>query len=355
MANNWAANGAGAGLSGAEAGELARQIGGLTESGLPLAAGLAAVSEELPQGRLRRSMNDLACALESGVPLDQAIDDQDNRIPAHVRKLVVVALRSGRLGEVLARFSGYAGLGVDLKRRLVLAMAYPLLLLTFALGLLMFILGYVAGQFEVIFKDFGIPLPSFTIFIIHLSHLVNAIAIPLGVAVLAIVLVAVLARLGLGSATRRSLARQVPLFGSIWASVRLSEFCHLLALLLEGNLPLPEAIRLTGEGIEDSGMNRACGALARDVEAGRSFAAAMSRLARFPRGLSRLLGWAENQMALPELLHLAGALFETQARSRATVAGTIVSVMCVILVLTMLMVIPALFLPLITLISRLSG
>jgi len=355
MADNWAVNGVGGGLSGTEAGELVRQIGSLTESGLPLAAGLAAVSEEMPPGRLRRSMSDLAGALEAGMPLDQALGDQEKRIPAHVRKLVVVALRSGRLGDVLARFSGYAGLGVDLKRRLVLAMAYPLLLLAITLGLFFFIIGFVANQFEVIFKDFGVPLPVFTIFILKLSHVVNAVALPIGIAGLAVVLAVVLARLCFGPATRRSLARQVPLFGPIWASVRLSEFCHLLALLLEGHLPLPEAIRLTGEGIEDSGINRSCDFLARDVEAGRSFAVAMSRLSRFPRGLSRLLGWAENQMALPELLHLAGSLFETQARSRATLAGTIVSVACVTLVLALIMVIPGLFLPLITLISRLSG
>jgi general secretion pathway protein F len=355
MAETWGPNGAERRLSGSDAGELVGQIAALTGSGLPLAAGLAAVSQELPHGRLRRSMRDLACALEAGLPLDQAIGEQQTRVPAHVRHLVAVAIRSGRLGDVLTRYSGYAGLGIDLKRRLVLATAYPLVLLAAAIGLFFFAIGFMVAQFESIFKDFGIPLPGLTIFVVRFSNVVRPLSMPILIAVSSVILAVVLARLCLPPATCRNLARQVPLFGPIWAAVRFSEFCHLLALMLEGQLPLPEAIRLTGEGIEDSGMNRSCAALAREVEAGRSFAGAMSRLNRFPRGLSRLLGWAENQMALPELLHLAGALFETQARSRATFAGAVVSVACVILVFSLILIIPALFLPLITLISRLSG
>jgi general secretion pathway protein F len=355
MGDLWVADGNGRGLSTPDAGELVRQIAGLTESGLPLAAGLSAVSKELPRGRLRRSMSELADALEAGLPLPQAIGGLDKRVPAHVRKLVAVAVRSGRPGELLTQFTSYSELGVDLKRRLVLAVIYPVLLLAMASLLFFFVTGFLVSQFEMIFKDFAIPLPMLTIMMIRLSHLVKTLAVPIGIVVLALILVLVLAQLFLAPTTRRSLAVQVPLFGPIWGAVRLSEFCHLLGLLLEGQVPLPEAIRLTGEGIEDSGMERSCALLAREVESGRSFAGAMSKMRRFPRGLSRLLEWAENQMALPELLHLAGALFETQARSRATFAGAVVSVICVILVLSLILVIPGLFLPLITLISRLSG
>jgi type II secretory pathway component PulF len=355
MGNSRGSNGRGSGLTGAETGELSRQIADLTRAGLPLAAGLAALSEELPRGRLRRSMSDLARALEAGAPLDQAIGDQKERIPSHLQGLVVAGIRSGRIADVLARFSSFAGLGVELKRRLVLSLAYPLLTLAITLGLFFFVSTFVVQQFEQIFKDFSIPLPALTIFIILSARVVNRACGPFGVVILSLVVAWLAARLVLKPAVRRGLSTQLPLFGPISAATRLSEFCHLLALLLEGQLPLPEALRLTGEGLQDSDMDRSCGIMAREVESGRSFAQAMSKLQRFPPGLPRLLGWAENRMSLSELLHLAGVLFETQARSRATLAATTVTVVCVIMVLALIMVIPGLFLPLITLISALSG
>ena len=68
-------------LSGAEAAELSRQIAGLASAGLPLASGLVALGEELPRGRLRRSMNELARTLESGVTLDQALKTRATGFP----------------------------------------------------------------------------------------------------------------------------------------------------------------------------------------------------------------------------------------------------------------------------------
>ena len=52
---------------------------------------------------------------------------------------------------------------------------------------------------------------------------------------------------------------------------------------------------------------------------------------------------------------MAGTMFEALARSNSTFTGTVVTVLCVLMVLGMVMIIPALFLPLITLISKLSG
>jgi type II secretory pathway component PulF len=348
-------NGVQGGLSRVEAGELSRQIAGLTRAGMPLAAGLAALSEELPRGRLRQSMTELVGSLEQGVPLEQAIGAQSDRIPPHMRGLIVAGIRTGQLGDVLVRFSEYTGLGADLKRRLIVSIVYPLLLLTFALALFIFVTTYVEGQFELIFKDFGIPLPELTIFFLLIGRVVGRIAVPVGVAILCLIGTWFLARVFLKRSTRRSLATRVPLFGWIWAPARLAEFCRLLALLLESRLPLPEALRLTGKGIEDSGIERSCEVMAHEVESGRSIAQAMTKRRSFPPGLPRLLGWAESQMTLPEVLNLAGVLFETQARSQTTLVGTIVTVMCVVLVLSLVLVIPAMFLPLFTLISRLSG
>ena len=130
------ASDAGGGLSGAEALELSAQLAGLARAGLPLAPSLAALAEELPRGRLRRSMRDLARGLEAGQPLGEAVEGQEGRIPPHLRGLVAAGVRSGRLGEVLGEFSQYATIGVELRRRLWLNLAYPVLsLLVTLLGL----------------------------------------------------------------------------------------------------------------------------------------------------------------------------------------------------------------------------
>jgi general secretion pathway protein F len=355
MSESWGSNGAGGRLSGAEAAELSRQLAGLTRASLPLAPGLHALGAELPRGPLRHSMEELARGLEAGVGLEAAIEAQQGRIPGHLRGLVIAGIRSGQLGDVLGRFSRYAAIGTELKRRLWLSLAYPMLTFSLTLVLFLFLSSVVVPQFEAIFRDFSIPLPYMTQFIVAMARVTNRIWAPVITGLGALLVLGLVARFLLGAATRRSLAASLPLLGAVSRTTTLAEFCHLLALLLESRLPLPEALRLTGEGVHDAVVDRACRQMADQVAAGRPLAAAMDGRPRFPAGLARLLRWAETQMTLPEVLHMAGTMYEARAASQATFVGAVLSVFCIVLVLCMILIIPALFLPLITLISRLAG
>jgi type II secretory pathway component PulF len=119
---------------------------------------------------------------------------------------------------------------------------------------------------------------------------------------------------------------------------------------------LPEALRLTGVGVADSSVDRACRSMARDIEQGFSLSETMARQSIFPRGLNRVMTWAEGHQSLPETLHMLGEMFEARARGQAGFAGTVLGVLTVIAILfgVAIMVI-GLFLPLILLIQRLSG
>ena len=97
--------------------------------------------------------------------------------------------------------------------------------------------------------------------------------------------------------------------------------------------------------------------MASDVEHGQTLAEAMA--AHVPacrpvcHGCSR---GSADQGAVAEILHMAGEMFEARARGQATFAGTVMAVLAVILVLWgIFTVVVGLMLPMITLISRLSG
>jgi type II secretory pathway component PulF len=355
MPDSQVTTGDGRPLSGFEAVDLSSHIAGLTGAGLPLAQGLVALGEELPRGRLRQSMNELARTLESGVPLDQAVKHHYDRIPPNLRGLVVAGVRSGGLGDLLGRFATYAGIRAELKRRLWVSLAYPALTASLAIALYVVVSLFFVRQFESIYKDFQMPIPRLTEFVIATAHLVQTIWLPVVVVGGAVLCTWVSARVLLSSSKRRSLANRLPLLGPVWRSTSLAEFCHLLALLLESQLPMPEALRLTGEGVQDAEIDSSCRAMASDVEAGRPLSLALRERGLHLLGLAGLVRWAENQKSLPEVLHVAGSMFEVRARSHAAFAGTVLNFLCVLLVISIVLVIPALILPLITLISRLSG
>jgi type II secretory pathway component PulF len=343
-------------LSGEDTALLSAQIAGLTGAGLPLASGLVALGAELPRGRLRRVVDALARKLERGMSLGQAIADQGEAVPAHLRGLVVAGQRTGRMGEVLGRFAGYAQIGADVRRQLWLRLMYPAVLIVFATNLLLGILLFIVSGFEQIFDDFGLNLPVVSWFLIKTSAALRHEGLPiLGVlAVTGAVAAVVLAVRG--PAARRSMLSRLPLLGGVWKSTSLAEFYHLMGLLLESEVPLPEAVSMAGEGVMDADLRAVTRVMTSELEQGQPLAAALHGRSYFPEGLGGIVAWAQQHQSLPEALHMLGEMFEARARTQATFAGTVLTVLTVMMVVFGVgLVVLGVFLPLLQLIQKLSG
>jgi type II secretory pathway component PulF len=160
----------------------------------------------------------------------------------------------------------------------------------------------------------------------------------------------------IGPAARRSVLSSLPLFGPVWRWTSLAEFCHLLGLLVESEVPLVEAIPMAGEGVPDSKLRAVAALLARDVARGDSLARAINRPSFFPEGLPAIVSWAEDHRCLPATLHMLGEMFEARARSQANLASTVCGVLCLIVILGgILVVIFGVFAPMYQMIQKLSA
>ena len=285
------------------------------------------------------------------------MEEQKDRIPPHLRGLVLGGLRTGRLGDILGRFSGYMSIGTELKRKLWLSLAYPILSILVAITLFMFVNVVLVSQFERIFRDFGIPLPGLTIGMLLVSRFLREgwpalLIVAVGIAVLWLVL-----RVVLKPPDRRSLATKIPVIGAVWrvhvlgrvlssAGSAAREPAHSAGGPPAGRRRRPEY--RSGPGLPGHGRRGRAGPRLwpRPWRPGRNF----------PAGLARLLRWATKQNAIAEILHMAGEMFEARARGQAMFAGTVMAVLSVVIVLWgVFSVVGGLMLPMVTLISKLSG
>lgn len=382
-------------LTAEEAVRLSQHVAGAAESGLPLGPGLRALAEETDSRAYRSALRELADALERGTPLEEAVEAEAAKVPPHLRGLIKAGLRTGNLGDVLGRFAAVSGVGTDLKRTFWIGLAYPLLAI-FMAGVLFVLVDFlIVGKFERIFMDFGVPLPLLTRFLLQSSHAVRFAWPILVTACIAALILWGLLGLTLSRSRRNSLFARLPVLGPLWRLTSWAEFCHLLAILLESRLPLPEALRLTGDGVDDHDMAIACRAMARSVEDGATLSYAMTGLPTsapskgpfdhlgkpngsaeapplgdlldmgyglktirrvMPDGLPRLLKWAESHESIAEVLHMAGETFQSRSRAEASWGGAVIGFMAMIFVFWgVFIVVVGLFLPLLTLITKLSG
>lgn len=369
-------------LSPADSALLSQGIAHLTEAGLPLGPGLRALSDELrqevPRGgvsslfgpladsmfwlgdtrerqRIYRCLRRLADAIDSGTSVPEALDAQGTRVPRPLRGLLAIGARTGQMSQVLNRYAEYVTVGSDLNRQLLISLVYPFLAFMGATLVIITVCWTLINSFSHIYRDFGVPLPTITVVLIGFANLFELTARSLFELFFGVALIVLFLAM-LGPATRRSLMASIPMIGKLWRYTSLAEFCHLLALLLDSSIPLPEALAMVGDGVNDSALDRAAKQMSEQVAEGNSLAKAISSQRVFPRSLSQVLHWAEQQQSLPDALRMTGDIYAARTRTHAQFAGAMLSFLTLFIILmSVATVVFGLLLPMINLIARLSG
>jgi type II secretory pathway component PulF len=337
--------------------ELVEQLAALSRAGMPLPAGLRAAANELVSPRLRSTFHDLANRIDSGVDLEDALASGGNKFPSELRGLVLAGSKSGRLTDLLSEFVRAANLGAELRRLFWSALLYPSILLIAVLVIVRFVCGIALQSVAIILKDFGVDQPANTKFLMILSAGIVDHGTEVVLALFFIPWVIWLTIwLTSTPAKRRRILCGLPLVGPILRFCSLTEFCHRLAMLLEAELPMPTALELAGSSVGDADVAEACRQMGRAVEAGEPFSKSVRLWDAFPAGLGQLFLWSEDRRTLPEALHMAGDLYESQARSQSSFARSVLSTMLLFFIFWWVgFAVAALYLPLISLISKLSG
>ncbi|MCL4141117.1 UNVERIFIED_CONTAM: hypothetical protein GTU68_039565, partial [Idotea baltica] len=141
---------------------LTRQFATLVGAGLPLVESLKALSEQVDQTGLRAVIADVTDKVNEGSTLAKAMKDHPGVFPKLYVNMVASGESSGSLEHILARLADLLENQAELKRTVVSAMTYPILMLVLCFGVILLLLGYVVPQITTIFEGQGavLPLPT---------------------------------------------------------------------------------------------------------------------------------------------------------------------------------------------------
>jgi general secretion pathway protein F len=344
------------GLGVEELAEIAGRIAGITKMQLPLTPGLRAMSEGLPSRSLRRGLRTLCQRLERGEPLEEALQAGRGSLPGHLSGLIVVGVRSGRLGEIMDWFLHYVRRQTDLRRRCRASLLYPVILVTAGICAAVFGLLWIVPGVRRIYGDFGMELPTLTAALLETSDFLRHY----GLFVLAAVILVLggvpllLWRLGGQPLLDRTLSG-TPFIGTMFRCSALAGFCELMSMFVSARLPLPQAVRLAGEGCHDADLQGQFDAIAKCLEQGQDDTELFRRLANISPQLIHVFHSKNREANFAEALLAAVRIYENQARMQITQAGIFLEPLVIVGVLGGVGTFAiALFLPLIKLLNSLA-
>lgn len=253
-----------------------RQLAILQDAGLPILRSLKILEGQCKPGAMKNALIDVCDEIESGATLSEAMA----KAPKAFDRLYVNMIKAGEAGGaleiILKRLAEFQERSQALKRKVKGAMVYPVTVVTFAVGILVFILWKIVPSFQKIFKDFDTQLPAMTQFLINASDWVikwwfMLPAVPLGIWLF----IKLVRQFSAGRMGWDQFILKVPIFGQLVEKNIVARTTRTLGTLVASGVPILEAIYIAKETSGNAVFEQLFGKVYEAIREGESIAVPM--------------------------------------------------------------------------------
>ncbi|HEX3047765.1 MAG TPA: type II secretion system F family protein [Bacillota bacterium] len=139
-----------------------QQLSGLLTAGIPLDRALGILSKLQFGGKLNSVIIELRRLLQEGLSFTAALEKYPDDFPGLFTNMVKAGEAGGVLPEVLKRLAQYQEEEINLQRKIVGSLSYPIIVMVAFVFAIFFFVGVLIPQFKTIFEDMGADLPLIT-------------------------------------------------------------------------------------------------------------------------------------------------------------------------------------------------
>jgi type IV pilus assembly protein PilC len=335
-----------------------RQLATLVDAGLPLLRGLRVLEKQERSPTLKRILGELALAIEGGSTFSEALAQH----PKVFNKLFVNMVKAGELGGVLEvvlkRLAEFSEKAQKIKGKVKAALFYPVAVLIVAMGILTLLMVYVVPKFKEVFGGMNMTLPWFTSFVLAVSDIVKQHFLPTigAVAVCVVIFLIIINKTKTGRYFWDKIKLKLPPVGPVITKVSISRFTRTLGTLVSSGVPILQALMIVKETAGNVIIANAVTKVHESVKEGETITAPLEASGVFPPMVVSMVDVGEQTGAMPEMLLKIADNYEEEVDNAVSAMTSLLEpIMIVFLAVIVGSIVIAMFLPLIKMISDLSG
>lgn len=334
-----------------------RQFGVMLGSGLPLIQGLEILAEQQQNKAFARTLSAIRTSVEGGSTLSGACRQHASVFDTLYTNMLEAGETGGVLEAVLRRLATHLEKAVKLRAAVKSALIYPVSVVVIAMGVVILLLWKVVPIFATLFAGLDATLPLPTRVVIALSHFVASY-----IWLLAIVVAGGVFGLKKYYATppgRRvldGLLLKLPAIGVLLRKIAVARFSRTLSTLITSGVPMLESLDITARTAGNAVIEDAINLVRREVESGHDVADPMRRSGVFPHLTVQMVAVGEQTGALDSMLEKVADFYEDEVDvAVADLLAAMEPAIIVFLGTVVGGVVISMYLPLFSLISKLSG
>jgi type IV pilus assembly protein PilC len=335
-----------------------RQFSVMIDAGLPLVQCLEILAGQQENKTFQKMLNSVRASVEGGATLSVSMKQHEKVFDALYYNMVEAGETGGILDTILQRLAQYIEKNVKLKRAVKSAMIYPVAVLTIAAGVIILLLWKVVPIFTTLFNGLGADLPLPTRAVIAMSNFVGSIyGLMIGVFIVGIgVAIKFWQKTPLGRMTIDRALLKAPVVGMVLRKIAVARFTRTLGTLISSGVPILEGLDITARTSGNAVIERAISQTRKAVEAGRSLVEPLKETDVFPGMVTQMIGVGEQTGAMDAMLSKIADFYEDEVDAAVKDMLTAIEpIMIVFLGVVVGGVVISMYLPLFSLIGKLSG
>ena len=290
----------------------------LIRAGLPILKSLDLLADRLTDEKLGRYIRLVREEVRTGSVLSDAFANQQVFPPIYVTS-VLAGEKSGALVEVLDRYITYQRLTLALRKKLLVSLLYPAILICLVIALIVFLVTYVVPNFAALYNSMEAKLPAATRILIAVGTTARSYVLA-GIAGLLVI--------GLGfyfwarsegaQETVDKWKMRMPLLGVLWTKYQVAQLSRVLGTLLVGGIPLVQALETAGRSLGSVLLKKSMDKTAVLVREGKSLSSSLASTGIVPDLAIDMMEVGESTGALPQMLSSVAEFYEEDVSTRMT-------------------------------------
>lgn len=222
------------------------QLSTFLKSGITLIDSVKILSKQSKSKTHAHVYKAIIYELTLGENFSEALSKQGNVFPRLLINMIKTSELTGDLPETLDDMANYYKETEQVKKQMISAITYPLVVLIFAIGILVFIMIGVIPKFVSIYQNLGTDLPGITVAVINLSNFLkyNWMYLLIGIIIFIVIFVILFKNIKVFKTVIQSLLMNVPVIGKIIIYNEVTMFTKTFASLLNHNVYITDCMEV---------------------------------------------------------------------------------------------------------------
>ena len=339
--------------------QFTRQLATLVNAGLPLMRGIEVLKRQMKDAQMKEALEGIGDNISAGGTFSESL----TAYPKIFDNLYINRVKAGEAGGVLevvlGRLAEFAEKSEKIKNKVKGAMIYPIVVLVAAIGITAFLLVAVIPKFKQVFNDMlgGAALPAITQAVIDLSEWVQHNGLTLAIIVAALVVIKkVIGKTPAGAKFYDLLSLKMPVTGTLVQRTAVSRVTRTLGTLLSSGVPILQSLVIVRDTTGNRIVSQALQNVHDAVKEGEGMTQPLSQCSVFPPMVVSMVEVGEETGALADMLtRIANTYDDEVDNAVAGMTAAIEPALIIVLAVVVGTIVIAMFLPMIKIISSVSG